>query len=61
MTTQETDADLPVSVQASPAEAWVAAGPLRVGGAKRGSACVGPFGGGPVTFITSTRVWPQVE
>ena len=60
MAPQEADPDLPVSVQASLVEAWVAAGLLRVGGAECGGACMGPFEGGLI-FITSTIVWPRVK
>ena len=46
MTPQETDPDLPVSVQESPAEMWVSDGLLWVGGAECRSAHMGPFEGG---------------
>ena len=45
-TPQESDPDLPVSVQESLVEAWVCSGLLRVGGTECGSACMGPFEGG---------------
>ena len=41
MTPQETDPDLPVSVQESPAEAWVNSGCCRLG-----HECMGPSEGG---------------
>ena len=43
VTPQETDPDLPLSVQKSPAEAWVDSACCRVGGTECGSACMGPF------------------
>ena len=47
---QETDPDLPVSVQESPAEVWVqgaeAVACCRVWGTEYSSACTGPFEGG---------------
>ena len=46
MTPQETDADLPLSVQESPAEAWVGSGLLHGQGTECGSACTGHFEGG---------------
>ena len=46
VTPQETDPDLPVSVQESPAEMWVSDGLLWVGGAECRSAHMGPFEGG---------------
>ena len=47
MTLQETDPDLPVSVQESPAEAWVHSGLLQGQGTECGSACMGSFERGP--------------
>ena len=44
LTQQETDPDLPVSVQESPAEAWV-------GVTECSSACTGPYEGGAIIFI----------
>ena len=46
VTPQESDPDLPVSVQESLAEVWVGSGQLQVGGTKCSSASVGPFEGG---------------
>ena len=43
---QETDPDLPVSAQGSPAEAWAGGGLLQGQGTGCRSACVGPFEGG---------------
>ena len=51
---QETDPDLPMSVQESLAEVWVGSGQLQVGGTKCSSASMGPFEGGPIILITST-------
>ena len=50
---------LPMSVQVSPVEAWVSSGPGMVGGTE--CACTRPFEGGPIIFITSITVWPQVK
>ena len=61
MTPQETDPDLPVSVQESLAEMWAGSGLLQRWGPECGSACIGPFEGGPIIFITSTTVWYQVK
>ena len=46
MTPEETDPDLPVSVQESPAEVWVGSGLLQGWGTECSSACMGPFEGG---------------
>ena len=46
MTPEETDPDLPRSVQESPAEAWVAGGLLQSQEWPALSAAVGPFEGG---------------
>ena len=46
MTPQETDPDLPLSVQESPAEAWVGSGLLQGWGTECSSACTGHFEGG---------------
>ena len=43
---QETDPDLPVSVQESPAEAWVGGGSCRTRGTECSSVCMGSFEGG---------------
>ena len=51
MTPQETDQDLPMSVQESLAEAWDGGGLLQVGALKEVA----------IIFITSTIVWPQVK
>ena len=47
MTPQETDPDLPVSVQEPPVEVWVCGGLLQCfRGTECRSACTGPFEGG---------------
>ena len=46
VTTQETDADFPVSVQESLAEVWVSSGLLQGWGTECSSACLGSFEGG---------------
>ena len=43
VTLQETDPDLPMSVQESLAEAWVGVACCRVWGTECYSACLGPF------------------
>ena len=61
MTPQETDRDLPVSVQESLAEVWVSSSLLQGWGTECSSACMGPLEGGGIIFITSTIVWPQIN
>ena len=51
MTPQETDPDMPVSVQESPAKAWVGGGLLQGWGHQEIA----------IIFIASTIVWPQVK
>ena len=46
VTPQETDPDFSMSVQKSPAEAWVSSGLLQGGGTECISTCMGPFEGG---------------
>ena len=46
VSTQETDPDLPVTVQETPAEAWVGVVCSRVRGTECSSACMGHFEGG---------------
>ena len=53
MTPQETDPDMPMSVQESLAEAWVSSGLLQ--GQRHLLKEV------TIIFITSTTVWPQVK
>ena len=61
MTPQETDPDLPVSVQGSLAEAWVGGGLLQVWGTECSSACVGPFEGGRHYLHYLHQFWSQVK
>ena len=61
VTPQETDPDLPMSVQESPEEAWVSGGPLQVGGTECSSTSMESFDEVTITFITSTIVWSQVN
>ena len=64
MTPQETDADLPVSVQESLAEAWSMVACCRVGGSECRSAEMHAWDlltEVTIIFITSTIVWPQVN
>ena len=60
MTPQETDPDLPVSVQEFPVEMWVSGGLLQGWGHSCSSACMGPLEGA-IIFITSTIDWLQVN
>ena len=53
MTPQETDPDMPMSIQESLAEAWVSSGLLQ--GQRHLLKEV------TIIFITSTTVWPQVK
>ena len=46
MTPQETDPELPVSVQKSPIEVWVGGGLPQGRGHECSSVCMGPFEGG---------------
>ena len=61
MTPEETDPDLPVSVQPCPVEAWVGGGLLQAGGTECSSACMGPFEGGRHYLHYPTIVWTQVN
>ena len=62
MTPQETDPDLPVSVQESPAEAWVSGGLLQGWGHLSGAVHAWDLlKEVRVIFITSTIVLPQVN
>ena len=59
VTSQETDPDLPKSVQESPVEAWVSSGLLQGQGPW---VCAWElFKEVGIIFITSTIVWPQVK
>ena len=59
-TPQETDPDLPVSVQESLAEVWVSGGLLQGRDTECSSACMGPFEGGHY-LLSPTMVWSQVK
>ena len=60
MTSQETDPDLPMRVQESPAEAWVSGGPLQGWGTEAAVHAWDLSKEVTVIFITSI-VWPQVK
>ena len=61
MTPQETDPDFPASVQESLAEVCASGGLLQ-GQEHSVQQCThGTYEGGPIIFITSTTVWPQVK
>ena len=53
MTPQETDPDLPISVQESSVEVWVGNGLLQGWGTECSSACMGPFEGSPTLMAES--------
>ena len=61
VTPQETDPDLPLSVQ----ESHWRCGPLvarcQVRGTECSSECIGAFEGVTIFFITSTIIWSQVK
>ena len=59
MTPQETEPDLPMSVQESLVEAWVGRGLLQGWGTECSSACMGHFDEVTIIFITSTMVGPR--
>ena len=68
MTPQETDPDLPMSVQESPVEAWVSGGLPQGGGTECSSTSwdllkevTWFLKGVAIIFLTSTIVWPQVK
>ena len=61
MTPQETEPDLAVSIQESPAEAWVGGGLCRAGGTECSSACMALLEEVAIIFMTSIIVWPQVN
>ena len=61
MTPQETDPDLPMSVQESLAEVWIGSGLLQGWDTECSSAFTGPFKEVTIIFITSTIVWSQVK
>ena len=59
MTQQETDLELPVSVQESPAEVWVGGGPAGLGALSVAVHAQNTLKEVSIIFITSTTVWPQ--
>ena len=61
MTPQETDPDLPMSVQESPAEAWVGGGLLQGWGPGPQQHAGDLLREVTIILITSTRVWCQVN
>ena len=61
VTPQETDPDLPMSVQESPAEAWVGGGLLQGWYNACSSASWDLLKEVTIIFITSTIVWSQVK
>ena len=60
VTPQETEPDLPMSVQESLAEAWSAVAWCRVRDTECSSACTGPFEGGHYLHFLH-HSWPQVK
>ena len=60
VTPQETDPDLPMSVQESPAEVWVGVACCRVGGTECRSVW-DLLKEVAIVFITFTIVWTQVK
>ena len=61
VTPQETDPDLPVSVQESLAEVWVSSDLFRVGALSVAVCAWDLLKEVTIIFITSTIVWPQVN
>ena len=60
MTPQETDPDLPVRVQESPAEAWVGVACCRAGGTEGKSVCLEPFEGGYLHYLHHSLASGQI-
>ena len=58
---QETDPDLPLSVQSLQQRCGSVVACCRARGTECSSACMGPVEGGAIIFITSTIVWPQFK
>ena len=58
---QETEPDLPVSVQESQAEVWVHRGLLQGRGTEHSSACKVILKQAVIIFIAPTMVWPQAK
>ena len=61
MTLQETDPDLPMSVQKSPVEVWVSDGLLQLGALYVALHAWDHLKEVIIMFITSTIVWLQVK
>ena len=61
VTLEETEPDLPVSVQESLEELWVDRGCLGVRGTEHNSPRISPFEEVTITAITPTIVWPQAK
>ena len=61
MTLQETDPDLPMSVQKSPVEVWVSDGLLQLGALYVAVHAWDHLKEVIIMFITSTIVWLQVK
>ena len=61
MTPQETEPDLPVSVQESLAEAWADSGLLQGQGHQKAEQAQVLGKEAPITTITPTIVWPQAK
>ena len=58
---QETDLDLPMSVQESLVVEWLVVPCCGVGVTDCSSTCLGPSEEGHLIFITSIIVWPQLK
>ena len=61
MTSQDTDPDLPISVQESQGRCGLVVACCRAGGTECSTVCKGLLKEVAVIFITSTIVWPQVK
>ena len=61
MTQQETDLELPVSVQESLAEVRVGGGPAGSGALSLAGQAQDPWKEATIIFMTSTGVWPRVK
>ena len=61
MTPQETDTELPVSVQKSLVEAWVGGGLLHGGGTSAAVPAWELLKEVAIIFIISTIFWPQIK
>ena len=61
VTPQETEPDLPVSVQESLAEVWINSGCHGAKGTEYNSPGISPSEGGAITAITPNIVWSQAK